>query len=246
MNDPKRGSLARKVSGLLSKKRVLSADKRITVAFPNGKFFYLRNSGLENRIIFSSKEDFDRFEAYLYLLNAVESARAANFFVGGREAGIFTSARGEPLIALGAYSITPTDFHLIATPRIEGGIGKFMQKLQTAYTMYFNRKYQHAGRIFHGAYSANAADSHAHLKYLFANVHLNPARLFDKYWDESVGNEFESLASKAMQYRYSSAGEYAKSKFVICAPRDFPLYLLRAKNAAVHVRFWLQHKKENL
>jgi hypothetical protein len=190
----------------------------------------LHNKGVDNRTVFSSKEDFDRFEAYLYLLNAVESDRAANYFVGERASTLFESARGERLISIAAYSFLPTEFHIIARPEVPGGIAKFMQKLQTAYTMYFNIKYAHAGWVFHGPYSSVLITENDHLKSSFASVHLQAAQLFNSEW-RALQNRLEQLriVKDALEYRYSSVKEYSESKFVITAPTTFPLYLRRAK-----------------
>lgn len=202
------------------------------------KFYHLRNEGIERRIMFSSQEDFDRFEAYLYLLNAVESQRAANFFVGGREREIFTSARGENLVAIGAYSFLPQEFHILATPLVENGIGKFMQKLQTAYTMFYNKKYQRSGRLFHSAYRASELNTDDALKRAFSFIHLNPASLFDMKWDMAASGDLILHARRAMEYRYSSAGEYVSGKFVIANPSHFPQYIRRAKDAHANYQFW--------
>lgn len=209
--------------------------------FRDKKFYHLQNEGIERRIIFSSKEDFDRFEAYLYLLNAVESQRAANFFVGGREGEIFTSARGENLVAIGAYSFLPQEFHLLVTPHVENGIGKFMQKLQTAYTMYFNKKYQRSGRLFHSAYRSGQLESDERLKQVFGFIHLNPARLFDVRWDESSGSDLMLHARRAIEYRYSSAGEYQSGKHIITEPAGYPQYIRRAKDAHANFQLWTRN-----
>lgn len=209
------------------------------------KFYHLHNTGIERRIIFSSKEDFDRFEAYLYLMNAVESQRAANFFTGGRERYIFESARGENLIAIGAYSFLPQGFHILATPLVENGIGRFMQKLQTGYTMYFNHKYQRDGRLFHSAYRSHELDSDDAIKRSYAYIHSNPAALFDARWEEASGSDLALLIKRALEYRYSSAGEYVTGKYVIADPSRFPQYLRRTKDAPSHFALWTKHREKD-
>src|SRR3954468_5400898 len=121
--------------------------------------YHVFNRGVDNRTIFISQEDYDRFEAYLYLLNDAESPRASNFFVGNRAESIFESARSEPLVAIGAFSMLPTYFHLLVTPLLENGIAKFMQKITTAYTMYYNDKYSRTGSLFEGTYKAHEPTS---------------------------------------------------------------------------------------
>ena len=204
-------------------------------------YFHLYNFGVDKRVIFNDQEDYDRFEAYLYLLNAVESARAANFFVPGREENIFNSARGELLISIGAFSISSHDFHLIVSPEAESGIPKFMQKLQTAYTMYFNRKYPREGSLFQSAYRSEDIHSDDELKYFFAYVHLRPAQILSGYMEPSA-LQFEELISVARNYRYSSINEYTTEKFVITSPRTFPKYF---RTANPHTRLYSWFNKKN-
>ncbi len=203
-------------------------------------YYHLFNRGVDGRTVFNSKEDYDRFEAYLYLLNDADSPRAANFFTGNRQEEIFSSGRGNQLVAIGAYSFTRDHFHLLVTPLVEKGIPRFMQKITTAYTMYFNDKYQRSGSLFQGTYKSLHVHRDMLLKYFFAYIHLDPAVMFDQDWTES--DELETLARSAMQYRYSSAGEYETSKFVITSPTAFPKYMIRAKDPETNLKFWLQYK----
>ncbi len=215
----------------------------IKPAFKKGSYYHLYSSGVDRRRIFSSQEDFDRFEAYLYLLNAVESQRAANFFAAGRQHEIFSSARGEKLVAIGAYSLLPQEFHILATPLVENGIGKFMQKLQTGYTMFFNKKYSHEGRLFSSRYRSEEVLSEEQLRRLFTYIHAQPAAMFNERWEESEGSELAILITRALQYRYSSAGEYTASKFIITSPTEFPLFIRRTKDAPAHFAAWVKYKK---
>lgn len=210
--------------------------------FDREKYYYLHNSGVDERIIFSSKEDFDRFEGYLYLLNAVESDRAANHFVSGRTDSLFESARGEKLIAIGAYSFLPNDFHILATSLVPRGISKFMQKLQTAYTMYFNKKYGRSGRLFGSTHKTEPALSDEHLKYIFAQIHFYPAKLFKDDWQNGTIEELDTFQREIAKYRYSSLNEYATSKFVITSPSEFPRYISRATDPNSYRHFLLNRK----
>lgn len=203
------------------------------------KYHHLHNQGFENRIIFSSEEDYNRFEAYLYLLNSVESPRASNLLGKGRTTNVFESARGEKLVAIGAYSFTPREFQLLVTPLVEGGIAKFMQKLQTAYTMYFNFKYQRSGSLFHSAYRREDLESDTQVKYVHAAIHLAPTALFNSDWQNLSRDMLLKVVASAMRYRYSSVGEYGASKCIIVSPEYFPRSLGALKDdAALHVKVW--------
>ncbi len=214
------------------------------IKFQIGNSYHLYNRGVDNRNVFVSQEDYDRFEAYLYLLNDTESARAANYFVGKRPETIFKSARAEQLVAIGAYSFMPTHFHMIASPLIAGGLSKFMQKLTTAYTMYFNDKYQRSGSLFEGTYKAHEPTSENHLKYLLAVTHLAPAQLFNKAWRDDNVFALESIAGSLMDYRYSSIGEYINDKHIVTSPNFFPRYFGRAKNIDTYIRYWADNHEK--
>jgi len=214
------------------------------IRFKQGNHYHIFNIGVDNRNVFVSKEDYDRFEAYLYLLNDTESARAANFFVGKRHETIFDSARAEQLVGIGAYSLLPTHFHLILTPLSDEGLPKFMQKLMTAYSMYFNDKYQRRGSLFEGTYKAHEASSENHLKYLLALTHLAPAQLFNKNWYEDSILELERISGSIMDYRYSSVGEYMNGEHKITMPQHFPRYFNRAKNMDSYIRYWEDNKNK--
>lgn len=217
-------------------KRGQNADQKDT--FDASEYLLVSNFGLQGSTIFSSQEDYDRFEAYLYLLNAVDGPRASNFFLDGRGGDVFTAARGDTLVAIGAYSFTPKRFFVLVKPLAPNGVAKFMQKLQTAYTMYFNLKYQRTGRIFHAGYHSEVPHSESQLKYFFASVHLHPTLLFNENWEEANDFELRLLAEKAAQYRYSSFGEYVRKEFSIVAPNYFPKFVHTAKQPHDLAALW--------
>ena len=221
------------------------AKRSGTRTFGGHEYFLVRNLGSENRVLFSSQEDFDRFEAYLYLLNSTESPRVSNFFIHGRERNIYETGRGEKLVGIGAYAITAKEFLILMTPLIDGGMGKFMQKLQTAYTMYFNKKYGHSGRVFHAAYHAEKAADDDELKFFFAKAHLHPAVLFDPEWAETGKDTIASLARRVVAYQYSSVKEYDAKKFRITSPEVFPEYIPRTHKPERYASLWVTKRNES-
>jgi len=80
-------------------------------------------------------------------------------------------------------------FHLILKQIQDGGVVKFMRKLGTGYTMYFNQKNKRSGSLFQGRYKAKHIDKDRYLKQLVHYVHANPldkqstrtADMLDKY-----------------------------------------------------------------
>ena len=79
----------------------------------------------------------------------------------------------EPLVVIVAYCLNQNHFHFILTPISDGGIQKFMHRLGTGYTMFFNEKYKRSGSLFQGRYKAVHIETNEYLIHLSAYVNLN-------------------------------------------------------------------------
>jgi putative transposase len=223
-------------------KKPENAKNMRKLTFKITEFYHVYNRGIDKRVIFASEEDYNRFAAYLYVLNDVHNPRPSNLFVGSRKNTIYKMGRGRPLVAIGAYCLMPNHFHILLTPLAENGVAKFMQKLQTAYAMYFNDKRTRTGRLFEGTFKASHIKSDAELKRTLAHIHLNPAKLFRTDWKDTMGSELQSLVGSALEYRYSSAGEYMTSKPLITTPKHFPKYFTKSFELARLMDYWLVSK----
>jgi len=212
--------------------------------FSEGEFYHLYNRGVDKRTVFTSATEYRRFLAYLYLLNSTDAVRADSLFIRTGLEDILTYERGTPLVAIGCFCLMPNHFHILATPLIENGISKFMQRLQTAYTMYFNEKHKRSGSLFQGTYKARHAQRDEYLKYLFAYIHLNPAKLADPQWKERSRRDLRGLYEQVGTYPYSSIREYHSSRFVISDPKPFPEYFATTRDFDTYVSHWMEYKDE--
>ena len=79
-------------------------------------------------------------------------------------------------IELYSYVLMQTHFHLLLmTP--EANLRKFMQRLNTTYTVYFNRRHRRSGHLFQGRYKAILIEKDEYLVELSRYIHLNPVRI---------------------------------------------------------------------
>ncbi len=84
-------------------------------------------------------------------------------------------------IQIPAYSIMPNHFHFIITytnEEEENIITKFMHRLQTSYSMYFNKKYWRKWQLFEWRFKANPITNDKYLEWCFTYVTFNPV----KHW----------------------------------------------------------------
>ena len=176
------------------------------VKFVPGEYYHLFSRGVEKRKIFLDKNDYERFLVLLYILNQSEHFHVSNFLNKGQKniLDLYKQERGKSLVSILAYSLMPNHFHLVVQEIIEGGISTFMMKLLTAYSMYFNIKYERSGPLFVHPFRSEYIGDDAYFRYLFAYVHLNCIELFEKGWKEN-GIKNQKRAREFLEnYRYSS------------------------------------------
>ena len=163
--------------------------------FPN-KFYHIYNRGSEKKIIFKNQDD------YFYFLRQIKKYKK------------------QFDIKVVVYNLMPNHFHFIlkepeyqSTPGVlepeagpprrgpasNGSISKFMHKLQTAYAMYFNQKYQVSGHVFQGRFKSILVDREAYLNFLSCYIHVNAqeAGLVDKAEDWLYSSLLDYLGLRA-------------------------------------------------
>jgi len=121
---------------------------------------------------------------------------------------IFRIDRGDRLVDIFAFCLMPNHFHILIRERQEGGIAKFMQKLSTAYVMYYNSKNDRTGSFFEGKFKSVHVDTEAYLNYLFAYIHLNPLKLINSSWKEKGISNIDRAKKFMSNYGYSSYYDY--------------------------------------
>lgn len=105
--------------------------------------------------------------------------------------------RSNRIVDFVCYCLNFNHFHFLIRQVKKDGIKKFMHKLGTGYTQYFNEKNKSSGGLFQGRFKAIHVDSNEYLLHLSAYINLNDriqqlsgsaAKLHKSSWDEYVGN----------------------------------------------------------
>jgi REP element-mobilizing transposase RayT len=79
-------------------------------------------------------------------------------------------------INLYAYCLMPNHIHLLMEQKGYLPLSRTLQRLQTAYAKYFNKKYKKIGHLFQGRYKGILVDKDSYLLELVRYIHLNPLR----------------------------------------------------------------------
>jgi len=219
------------------------------INFVSGEYYHIYNRGTDKRDIFTCLNDYNRFVTLLYLCNSTKSVNIEIELQKGRSFLEFMDMdRAEQLVDIVAYCLMPNHFHLLIHERTDGGISIFMKKLSTAYSMYFNNKYNRTGSLFEGRFKAKHIDDDNYLKYLLSYIHLNPVKLIDLKWKENGITDKVKAKDFLLEYKYSSYLDYIgvkRKEASILNMESFPQYFQTLKEFEVFVDEWLTFNEKN-
>ena len=215
-----------------------------TFSFAPGEYYHCYSRGTEKRKIFLTKKDYERFIALLFVCNSTKTIHLSDF-VKMNFSEIFSVERGDSLVEIGAYCLIPNHVHLLLREIQEGGISLFMQKVITAYTMYFNKKCERTGSLFESRFKAEHANNDRYLKYLFSYIHLNPVKILEPEWKKLGIKNKRKVKEFLQNYIYSSYLDYlgnSRPQNKILNKNAFPTYFVNPKDFAEEIFDWINVK----
>lgn len=116
-----------------------------------GAYYHVTSRGNEQKDIFKSDRDREKFLGYL------------------------ESATERYSAVIHTYCLMHNHYHiLIQTPA--GNLSQIMHHINGAYTTYYNIKRKRSGHLFQGRYKAILVDANAYAQELSCYIHLNPVR----------------------------------------------------------------------
>ncbi len=142
------------------------------IPFINNEYYHIYNRGVDKRETFLDKNDFLHFLDGIKEFNRPETIGSLyeNSF---RKSEPSLGSKASKLVDIIAFCINPNHFHIILKQNSDKGIEKFMQKLGTSYTKYFNNKNKRSGALFQDKFKAKHIDNNEYLLYISAYVNLN-------------------------------------------------------------------------
>ena len=174
--------------------------------FATGEYYHIFNRAVEKKAIFLDESDYKHFQVLLYLANG----SAPITFKRVRKQPL-DHDRGEMCVSVVCYGLMQNHFHIIARENKEGSISKFMGKLSTSYSMYFNTKYERSGPLFCHPFRARHISGEDYFRYVVSYVHLNP---LDVIFPKSSRQRFDLKQAEEFldSYWYSSYQDYFHSR----------------------------------
>lgn len=181
-------------------------------------FYHAVNRGTEGRTIFLDSQDFARFVHNLYEMNDTLPARNISRSLAS---DLRSNSRGlVQLVDVHAWCLMRNHFHLLLTERVDGGMTKFLMKVNIGYAKYFNEKYHRTGTLYQGRTKKVLIERDAHYLHILNYIHLNPLDYLagaEEWRNRMVQNANEAIEFLD-EYRWSSYLDY-------CGVTNFPSLL---------------------
>lgn len=187
------------------------------------ELYHALNRGVEKRNLFLDKNDRLRFVHDLYEFN--DTAPAPEFIkyreIVSPDIGRAARTR-ERIVDLHGWCIMHNHYHLLLSERVEGGLTKFIRKLNVGYAMYFNEKYKRSGTLFQGRTKKIHINSDAYFLHILHYIHLNPLDFLKgaEHWRTLKVKNAATAMRHLESYRWSSYLDY-------CEKKNFPSILTK-------------------
>lgn len=218
------------------------------IKFENNEYYHICNRGVDKRKIFNDHNDLWRFVIGVLIFNRIEISNGlrSNLNIYRSKAPVNIdyaelSRLSGNLVEIIAVCLNPNHYHLLVKQVSDNGISKFMQKLGTGYTNYFNEKNKRSGSLFQGKFKAVHVENNEQLLYTSAYVGLN--------------NRVHNISEDDKELVFSSWNEYCgkNEKLNICKGKSIILdqfsrfkdYEEFAKSVAESARSIKDEKRNN-
>ncbi|HPN96507.1 MAG TPA: hypothetical protein PLK35_01955 [Candidatus Moranbacteria bacterium] len=143
------------------------------IPFAVGEFYHIYNRGVEKRNLFQDNDDLGRFFKSISEFNTEKPI--GSIFENSFKKKTQLGSEASKLVDIICYSVSQNHYHFILEQIADKGIEKFMHRVGTGYTKYFNNKYKRSGVLFQGIFQSRHINSNEYLLHLSVYINLNNA-----------------------------------------------------------------------
>ncbi len=163
--------------------------------FRNKEYYHVYNRGVDKRIIFKSKIEY--FHFFELMLNVNQEESIGSIYRKKQNDNKDIKKMSEGLVEILAYSLLPNHYHFLLKQISENGISKFMHKMGTGYTNFFNYRHKRSGALFQGPFKSIHVTSEEYLNYVSAYINGNI----------EIHNLYKAVNYKYSGYKYFLDGK---------------------------------------
>lgn len=180
------------------------------------EFYHALNRRVDKTTLFLDDKDRTRFVQGLDLFNDEAPIDNLHRIINGSYVRP-TRSNKRPLVKIHAWCLMGNHYHLLISEVREGGMKKFLMKLNVGYAKYFNERYRRSGTLFQGRTKKVRIATNAHFLHILNYIHLNPLdfmRGAQDWRDRKISSPSEALRY-LKDYTWSSYLDY-------CGKANFP------------------------
>ncbi|MFZ1020100.1 MAG: transposase [Minisyncoccia bacterium] len=172
-----------------------------------GEYYHIYNRGVDKRDVFKNKADLLRFIESINEFNQIETIGSIRDLRKNKtEPKALNESNKKPLVSFSAYCLNPNHFHFVLKQLVDGGIAKFMQKLQGGYTYYFNVKNSRTGALFQGTFKSHHIGNENYFNKIIGYVNKN--------------YQIHNIPKSKIDFIFASDQEYENNDFKIVSKEE--------------------------
>ncbi|KKP56637.1 MAG: hypothetical protein UR80_C0002G0006 [Parcubacteria group bacterium GW2011_GWB1_35_5] len=176
------------------------------LSFAENEYYHVFNRGSKKEKIFLDDKDKARFIFLVtHFQSPIRSYNVTWYTENFIKKGYFNTKEErirellkDRSVELVSFALMPNHFHLLVRNLEEGVLSVYMHRVLTAYSKYFNSKYNKKGHVFEAPFKAVHVKNNTQLLHLSAYIHKNPKEI----------SEFKNSYNK---YPYSSYQDYIET-----------------------------------
>lgn len=187
------------------------------IILSTNEIYHVYNRGVEKRPIFLIRKDYLRFIAsvdyYRFADCPVKFSQFKALSVEERN-NIMNNLdkKSKRLVDINTFCLMPNHIHFLLKQLSDNGISKFMAKVTSGFSHYFNVRHERVGHLFQGNFGAVRIEDDDQFIHVSRYIHLNPV--------SSCLIKLEDIDS----YEFSSFPEYVKEKAGFCNTKEIFSY----------------------
>lgn len=180
------------------------------------ELYHALNRGVDKRVIFLDDQDRSRFVSGLDLLNDRQPVDNLRLIINGTYIRP-TRSKSDKLVDVHGWCLMGNHYHLLVSEIADGGLKKFLMKLNVGYAKYFNERYKRSGTLFQGRTKKVRVETDAHFLHILNYIHLNPLDFMrgSQDWRERKITSTSEALKYLKEYKWSSYLDY-------CGQHNFP------------------------
>lgn len=201
------------------------------------EIYHVYNRGVEKRPIFLIRKDYLRFIAlvnyYRFANCPVKFSHFKQLSVEERTSILIRLAKeSKKLVEIMTFCFMPNHVHFLLKQLHDNGISKFMAKITSGFSHYFNIRHERVGHLFQGNFGAVRIEDDNQLLHVSRYIHLNPVT--------SYIIEIEKIDS----YEYSSYPEFIGKKSGFSNTNDVLSYFKSIEDYRKFIRDQADYARE--